>query len=183
MERALKKMRAFKEKHPGEVEVVIRDTEAPITLILTSYEPTVWILELARGVEVKEIYLSSYHRSKVVNADDSALETCFLDDGCTRYVNFFENDSKTPYLYDDSTESCSDEKAPGNYYLDGMEHIKEKFHRRPDSLQGVYKGRNFLIDRNIRGDTLKVTRESGFCYKDKYGKLQPYDLDFEIEEE
>lgn len=177
------KMEALDYKYPGKIRVSVQDTEAPITLILASYSPTIWTLEIGPGVEIKKIYLSSYYKSSVVNADGITLETCFLVDDCEEYFAFDENDSDPRYIYDHATKKCTTMKIPEDYYQEGMKRIQEKFQRKPDSLQGAYEGKRFVVSNSTRGDLLNVKKESGHCYKNRQGILEPYDLEYEFAED
>ena len=50
--------------------VVVRRTGAPLVLVLSSYDPTDWRLDIADGVRLQQVILSGYTESRLVNAPD-----------------------------------------------------------------------------------------------------------------
>lgn len=59
-------------RHPdGAIALRVDTVFVPVVLVLTSYEPVVWTLELAPGVDIAEIILSGYHPSSVEGVDRS----------------------------------------------------------------------------------------------------------------
>ncbi|MFN3200194.1 MAG: thrombospondin type 3 repeat-containing protein [Bradymonadia bacterium] len=52
--------------HPrGDTRVEVNRTGVPITLVLSSYEPTHWTLALAPGVQLQQVILNGYHTQTI----------------------------------------------------------------------------------------------------------------------
>lgn len=60
---------------PGVIEVDIKKTAKPLTLVLSSYEPIIWKLRRQPGSTLQSVVLSSYHPSVVEGADDVRVLT------------------------------------------------------------------------------------------------------------
>ena len=50
---------------PGVIDVDVRRSKLPLTLVLTSYEPITWKLHRQPGANIKQVLVSSYHPSTV----------------------------------------------------------------------------------------------------------------------
>jgi hypothetical protein len=57
--------RGFREKVHGYVDVSVGRTDIPIKLLLCSYEPVIWRLEVSSGTRILEVLLSGPNESKV----------------------------------------------------------------------------------------------------------------------
>jgi hypothetical protein len=50
---------------PGVIDIDVRRSKLPLTLVLTSYEPITWKLHRQPGANIKQVLVSSYHPSTV----------------------------------------------------------------------------------------------------------------------
>lgn len=106
--------------HPdGHVEVDIHDTDQPLVIVLSSYEPVVWKLAPDLGVEIKEIIVSSYHPSKVVG------------------LKYSIKVSRQPFGYSYKSISSNSKFAVKVFEYTGINEFK--------SYQGSYSGAFFSI--------------------------------------
>ena len=55
----------------GTVQVFVMKSAHPIVLVLSSYEPVTWSLQLQNGAKVSHVLLSGYHASQVYGAPDA----------------------------------------------------------------------------------------------------------------
>jgi hypothetical protein len=58
---------------PGVIDIEVRRTKQPLTLMLSSYEPIIWKLHLQPGSNVRQILLSAYHTSTVEGAGNAKV--------------------------------------------------------------------------------------------------------------
>lgn len=58
---------------PGVVEVRVRRSPRPITLVLASYEPVRWMIVSEGGARLAAVLISGYHQSTVVGAGDARV--------------------------------------------------------------------------------------------------------------
>jgi hypothetical protein len=58
---------------PGVVEVRVRRSPRPITLVLASYEPVRWMIVSEGGARLAAVLVSGYHQSSVVGAGDARV--------------------------------------------------------------------------------------------------------------
>ncbi len=106
--------------HPdGHVEVKIHDTDQPLVIVLSSYEPVVWKLVPDIGVEIKEIIISGYHPSKVVG------------------LNSIIKVSRQPFEHPYKSMSSNSKFAIKVFEYTGINEFK--------SYQGAYNGAIFSI--------------------------------------
>lgn len=61
------------EHHPGVIDVEVRKSQKPLTLVLSSYEPITWKLDRQPGSRIHQVLLSSYHPSTVEGAGDARV--------------------------------------------------------------------------------------------------------------
>lgn len=62
--------------HPtGSTTVHVDASPSPIVLVLSSYEPTQWVLDAAPGATIQRILLSGYHDQSITNAGAIPVET------------------------------------------------------------------------------------------------------------
>ena len=57
--------RGFQQHPRGDVDVTVARTGVPITLVLSSYEPTHWRLNVAPGVQLQRVILQEVEREVV----------------------------------------------------------------------------------------------------------------------
>lgn len=58
---------------PGVINIDVRRSKLPLTLVLTSYEPITWVLHRQPGSSIKQVLVSSYHPSRVVDAGNAKV--------------------------------------------------------------------------------------------------------------
>lgn len=58
---------------PGVIDIEVRKTKQPLTLMLSSYEPIIWKLHLQPGSNIRQVLLSGYHHSTVEGAGNAKV--------------------------------------------------------------------------------------------------------------
>lgn len=58
---------------PGPITVIVRRTDKPLVLVLTSYEPVIWNLNVMSGAKIRAILLGGYATSMVTGAGDARI--------------------------------------------------------------------------------------------------------------
>jgi hypothetical protein len=61
-------------RSPAAVQIIVRPADKPIVLVLCSYEPVEWMLQLMPGARLKAVLLSGYKQSTVVGAGDVRVQ-------------------------------------------------------------------------------------------------------------
>jgi hypothetical protein len=75
---------------PGSVRVFVSRSNRPIVLVLTSYEPVNWVLQLQDGARVSNILLSSYHGSQAFGASGARIDSIGTQHAYKRSSSDFE---------------------------------------------------------------------------------------------
>lgn len=109
---------AGKARKPGSVRVFVSRSKRPIVLVLSSYEPVNWVLQLQDGAKVSNILLSSYHGSQAFGANGARIDSI-----------------GTQYAY-----------KRGSSEFDALDAQVERLtSKRIGSFQGAYSGTSFSL--------------------------------------
>ena len=103
----------------GTVQVFVMKSAHPIVLVLSSYEPVTWSLQLQNGAKVSHVLLSGYHASQVYGAPDAHIESIGTQHAYRRGSPEFET-------------------------LDGL--VRQFTGKRIGSFQGAYSGTSFSLN-------------------------------------
>jgi hypothetical protein len=103
----------------GTVQVFVMKSARPVVLVLSSYEPVNWNLQLQDGAKVSHVLLSGYHASQVFGARDASIESI-----------------GTQYAYQRG--------SPQFETLDGL--VQRFTGKRIGSFQGAYSGGSFTLN-------------------------------------
>lgn len=106
-------------RQAGTVNVFVATGTRPIVLVLSSYEPVNWHLQLQDGAQVSHVLLSGYHASQVSGAPAARIENI-----------------GTQYAYQRG--------SPQFESLDGL--VRQSTGKRIDSFQGAYSGASFRLN-------------------------------------
>lgn len=79
-----------KARKAGSVRVFVSRSKRPIVLVLSSYEPVNWIVQLHDGAKVSNILLSSYHGSQAFGAVGARIESIGTQHAYKRGSSDFE---------------------------------------------------------------------------------------------
>ena len=103
----------------GTVQVFVMKSARPIVLVLSSYEPVNWNLQLQDGAKVSHVLLSGYHASQVFGAREASIESI-----------------GTQYAYQRGSVQFET--------LDGL--VRQFTGKRIGSFQGAYSGGSFTLN-------------------------------------
>lgn len=109
-----------KASKPGSVRVFVSRSSRPIVLVLSSYEPVNWILQLQPGAKVSNVLLSSYHSSQAFGAKDARIDSI-------------------------GTQHAYKRGSPDFEALDAQ--VRSLTGKRIGSFQGAYSGTSFSLGR------------------------------------
>lgn len=107
---------------------VVNQGAGPLTLVLSSYEPTLWNLNIGTGANVSEIILNGYHNQQISGASGITVTNK------SGLGNYF---SACSYAWPSSTGGCD---TPG--LISGVEAYTGLS---LTSFAGVYRATNFTV--------------------------------------
>jgi hypothetical protein len=140
--------RGFGEKIAGYVDVDISQTDLPVKLVLSSYQPVIWRLNISSDARLSEIYLSGSKESRV-----QGVQTVMVS-----HVG-------DAYAYKDS-----DVSSPRYGNMPSLaDVVKQKTGCDITRFQGVYRGSNFYIRYTIKDSSEK--KDKIHKYIDENGKV------------
>ncbi len=70
--------RRFREIQEGSVQVVIRETQKPVMLLLSAYQPVHWQLQLADDAQLKYVLVMGRHEQRVTIAENAEVTVHIL---------------------------------------------------------------------------------------------------------
>jgi hypothetical protein len=103
----------------GTVQVFVMKSEHPIVLVLSSYEPVTWSVQLQNGAKVSHVLLSGYHASQVYGVPGAHIESI-------------------------GTQHAYRRGSPEFQTLDGL--VRQFTGKRIGSFQGAYSGTSFSLN-------------------------------------
>ena len=118
----------------GESEVEITRTASPIVLVLSSYEPTRWLLNIGPGVQLTQIIINGYEASNLANPPEG-VEVLDLT-GPGRYL------SACAYVWPGDDQGCDTQSL--------VRGAERQTGLTLTSFQGCYSGAGFILRDSVR---------------------------------
>lgn len=173
-------------RFPGQMTVNVTRTGAPITLVLSAYEHTVWTVRPAAGVTIERVIMSGYHKQKVILTGSAATakvkETHYGENAHPDHFFFLGDDTVGPETlstYDGETVRCPEdsEKIWFRHKSDFQKTLKALARLKlvPTSIQSSGEDliNSFDVGPETNSTVIPVLRPSGYCYRNEDGILVP----------
>lgn len=176
----------FRRKFPGRVTVTVTRRNAPLTLVLTAAERTVWTIKIEEGVRIANIVLSGYHAQQLTKSaalkNVPVMTTTYDKSPTSSWFYFYQNDSEIPIgesYWDGEKVTCDLESHPytggfTSYYTQTLEALR-RLSLTPTSVQAAGEDitNSFEIGETLSTQPIPKVRQEGFCYRNADGSLSP----------
>lgn len=157
------KKRGFREHPEGVVEVKVDYVGGPIVLVLSSYEPVLWKLDVAKGAQIRRVLIGGYHKSRIEGLSDSIAIQREHKGNRISYLGYALDDSETPY----STTAATLRKITGltpSTMVGGYGYRGEPFVIGPDNADWLQQ----LLSHRIDGVYQKATENERKKKRERY---------------